>query len=350
MKINIYIPSIAIHPTGGVKIMYEYANRLAQKGHDVLVYNIYTNEFWLYRFPHWLRTIKNDILHRNFRPSWYDLDEKVKCLNIPRLKEKYVRDASISLSTNWALAFPLNELSRQKGKKINLIQGYELWIGNNKEMLHASYRLPIIHVVIADYLADILEKENGIRPPIVYNAIDEIIFNLKTPIETRNPYTISMLFSILEEVKGTQYGLEALRICKKEVPDLRVELFGVHPKPQKIEKWMHYTQKPQNLCALYNSTSIYFTPSNTEGWALPPAEAMTCGCALVCTDIGGHGAYAKKDETALMVKPKDTQDMAEKLLILLKNNEKRISLAKRGNEFIQQFCWEKSIEKIEQLF
>lgn len=349
MKINIYLPAVPLAPVGGYKIMYEYANRFANKGYDVVIYSVYTNAYTQYNYPHWLRMIKNRIRFFNFRPAWFPLNEKIIYKGIPKLKDKYVRDADISFSTNWALTFDLNDLPNSKGKKVNLIQDYELWIGNNQEMLHASYRLPITHVVIADYLADMVEKESGIRPTIIYNGINQDIFNIKTPIEQRNPHTISMLYHT-EERKGTKYGLEALQICKQKIPDLQVELFGVFPTPENLEDWIHYTQKPQDLCSLYNSTAIYFTPSNGEGWALPPAEAMNCGCALVCTDIGGHSAYAKNNETALLVEPKNPQNMAEKLLFLLKNNQERIMLAKKGNEFVQQFNWENAVSKMEKLF
>jgi glycosyltransferase involved in cell wall biosynthesis len=346
MKINIYLPFLPFSSGGGYKVMYEYANCFAEKGYDVIIYHCITSPYLPYAFPHWLRNIKNNLLYPNLRPVWFPLNKNIVCKNIPKLKDKYVRNADVSFSTCWVICAEHNNLSSSKGKKINLIQDYELWIGNNKDMLHASYRLPITHIVIADYLADIVEKESDIRPLIIYNGINQDIFKIKTPIEKRNPYVISMLYHT-DERKGTQYGIEALRMCKKEVPELQVELFGVFPKPENLSEWIHYTQNPHDLCALYNSTAIYFTPSNGEGWALPPAEAMNCGCALVCTNIGGHAAYAKENETALLVEPRNPKDMAEKLLILLKDNEKRIKLAKKGNEFISQFNWESAMSKLE---
>lgn len=345
MQINIILPVIPTSPSGGPKIMYEYANYFAKQGHQVFLYHVCSPRYLKGILPHYLRYLKNEIFHKNFRPRWYDLDKSIKSKNIPRLRNEYIKDANVTFFTNWTIAEEVFELSEKKGKKVNLIQDYELWIGNDKEKLHASYRLPITHVVIADYLADIVEKESGIRPTIIYNGINENIFKLKTTIEDRNSHTVSMLFS-LEERKGSQYGLNALRICKKEIPDLQVELFGIYPKPKELENWINYTQKPKNLCSLFNSTAIYFTPSNGEGWALPPAEAMFCGCALVCTNIGGHAAYAKKDKTALLTNVADPCDMANKLLSLLQDNDKRITLAKEGNKYIKQFNWDKAVSKM----
>ena len=350
MKINIFLPGLPITPGGGYKIMYEYANQFVKLGHDVVIYNVITNSIFEYPHPHWLRYLYYSYKYPHFRPSWYPLLPQIVCRNIPRLHNKFVRNADVAFSTNFALTFELTKLSKNKGAKYNLIQGYETWIPNSDNNLHASYHLPLYHISIADYLADIVEKETNNRPPIVYNGIDNNVFKLQIPIEQKNPFSVSMLYS--EELhKGSLIGLEALRMCKKEIPNLHVELFSVYEKPNHItEDWINFTRKPSNLAELYNLTAIFLSPSNTEGWGLPPTEAMFCGCALVCTNIGGHAAYAKNNETALLVSPQKAEDIAEKLLILLKDNNRRVEIAKKGNVFIQQFSWDTAVHKMLTIF
>ena len=43
-------------------------------------------------------------------------------------------------------------------------------------MLHHTYKLPMIHIVISDFLADIVKRESGISPNIIYNGIDNSVF------------------------------------------------------------------------------------------------------------------------------------------------------------------------------
>ena len=76
--------------------------------------------------------------------------------------------------------------------------------------------------------------------------------------------------------------------------------------------------------------------------ALPPAEAMQCGCALVCTDIGGFALYAKDNETALINKVYDVEQMANNIESLIRDDDLRQKIAKTGNEFIKTFTWEKA--------
>lgn len=348
MKINIVLPSFPIVPVGGVKIMYEYANLFAKSGYDVVVYHSMNIPYVTYHLPFILRKIRYRLFHASGHPKWFSFYKDIEFRIIPFVRDKYVRDADFMFSTMWITAFESCKLSESKGKKINLIQGYELWIGNRIELLHKSYCLPMTHIVIADYLADIVEKESGIRPFIVYNAVNSSIFKIMSKIEERNPFTISMLYSTAE-IKGSKYGLEALRLCKKKVPQLEVLLFGVCSNPHLPETWIHYTREPKDLCSIYNSTAIFFTPSNTEGWGLPATESMFCGCALVCTRVGGHLVFAKDNITALCVEPRNPEDMSEKLIDLLLHKDKRISLAVKGNEYIQKFSWESAFQKIQNI-
>jgi len=348
MKINVILPSFPLRAGGGHKIMYEYANRLAALGHDVIVYHSLFVPYAKYRMPLFLRIIRIKTFHFNSKPQWFDLYDTIQTKTISRISDRTIEDGEIVFSTNFAAAFEIEKLAKCKGAKVNLIQDHELWISSENNIIK-SYKLPINHIVINDYLSKILEDTSAKKPILIYNAIDKKKFYTITPIDQRFNRSICMLYSE-EERKGSMYGLEAIKICKEKYPDLRVSLFGVYKRSVKIPDWIEYNQSPLNLIDIYNRSAIFFSPSNAEGWALPPAEALNCGCALVCTSIDGHAAYALNDETALLVEPKNIQDMADKLSQVLHNSELRITLAENGHNYIQRFSWEQSITKIEKVF
>jgi len=348
MKINVILPSLSLRVGGGTKIMYEYANRLAQSGHEVIVYHSMYVPYTKYRMPLFLRLIRINVFHPNSKPNWFTFENTIRTKTISKINDKTVEDGDIVFSTCFSTAYEVVNLAPNKGKKVNLIQDFEAWI-SSEENIFNSYRLSLHHIVINDYLFKILEDTNKEKPILIYNAIDRKKFYIKTPITDRFERSICMLYS-KEERKGSKYGLEAIKICKEAFPDLKVNLFSVSKKPKDIPDWIDYFQSPTNLIDIYNSSAIFFSPSNGEGWALPPAEALGCGCALVCTDIGGHAAYAIKSETALLVQPKDVFDMADKLCCLLQNNKMRISLAKNGYKYLDKFSWEENIIQIENVF
>jgi len=347
MKINIILPSFPLRASGGHKIMYEYANRLSRLGHEIVIYHSLYVPFVKYNMPLFLRKIRINTFHNNSKPNWFLFETKVRLKTISKIRNFSIEDGDILMSTWFSTNFETMKLPDRKGKKVNLIQGFENWNGHIDKVFE-SYKLPIEHIVISDYLADMVEKQNGKRPRIIYNAIDSTKFHITEKIENRNPYSISMLYSKLP-IKGSDYGIEAFRICKEKYPDLKVTLFSISQRPSNLPNWIKFFQSPPNLIEIYNNSAIFFSPSIGEGWALPPAEAMNCGCALVCTDIGGHATYAINNKTALLVKPQDSVDMAQKLCSLLENTDLRIKFAKQGYEYIKEFTWENSINKMESI-
>ena len=342
LRINIILPFPVTKPIGGAKIMYEYANRLHQLGHQITILHSIKRPYKKSKSPLWYSRLLYKI-RGVARPKWFKLNETIQSVIVPEITGAYVPDGDIVFCTWWEMAYMINGLPASKGKKINLIQDYEIWKGNTG-LVDKSFSLPITHMVIAKYLEKLVEEKAGIHPVYLPNAIDDNIFFISDPIKNRNPLSIIMLYSE-EERKGTVYGIQALEKIKAHFKDTVITLFGVYKRPDHLPHWITYLQKPNNLCQLYNQHSIFFSPSLTEGWALPPAEAMYCGCAVVCTDIGGHQDYAFDNQTALVTVPQKVDDMADKLTILLEDNNKRIQLASAGNQFItQNFSWNRSVQ------
>jgi glycosyltransferase involved in cell wall biosynthesis len=344
MTINFLLPYRTKSPGGGLKVMYEYANHLADRGHDIRVLHLRKRfqrySAWTYPLARWLKNIEN-----SFFPFWFQFHKTCKVRYVRSVTDKDMPDADVIIYTWWELGFDVEKLAPCKGIKVNLIQDYEIWTGNT-EAVHRSYDLKgVLNIVIASGLRDIVSSFTQKPVFILPNAIDTHTFQLMNPIENRNPASLCMMYHI-QERKGTKYGLEALHIVKKRIPGLTVNIFSVFDAPDDLPDWMIFHKKPHNLCQIYNQSAIYITSSLQEGWALPPAEAMHCGCALICTKISGHQDYASK-ETALQVQPQQPQQMAEAIMELISHPDRRIRLAQAGHQFIQQFSWEKSTTLLE---
>jgi glycosyltransferase involved in cell wall biosynthesis len=342
MKLNFVLPFLPSRPVGGAKIMFEYANRLAIMGHEVNIFFSVKRPFKKSRTPIWLRYLLQRMRKKN---PWFVFHSTVKLKVVKEVTNKNLPDADATISTWWQMAYALNDLSSSKGKKINLIQDYEVWTGQENKVKE-SYQLPLIHIVIAKYLSKLVNQLSSRIPIHIPNAIDPTKFYVSNPFEERDVKSIIMMYS-KEPRKGTQFGLTALYELKKKYPDMKVTLFSVYPRPTEIPEWIIFYHKPDNLRELYNKNSIFFSPSNGEGWALPPAEAMCCGCAVVCTDIGGHHDYAIHEQTALLVEPKNSEAMAEALSRLIEDGKLQNKIAGQALELMKEFSWEKSVQKLE---
>ena len=81
------------------------------------------------------------------------------------------------------------------------------------------------------------------------------------------------------------------------------------------------------------------------------AEAMACGCAIVCTDIGGHADYAFDNKTAFLTAPGNVNDIVDKLSLVLHDQPLRMRIAEEGNYFVTaNFNWGSSVDKMEGCF
>lgn len=349
MKINIIIPFIPFKPGGGLRVMFEYANHLVGLGHSVTLY--YPMQVAFIKQPY-LKTLIKFLLYKKKNVNalnWFPLDEKVKVKCIFNINDKAIEDGDIIFSTWWSLMFEIKKLSSQKGFVFNLIQDIENWEGN-EDKVKLSYTIAKSNnLVIANYLYKYISQQIGKPPLQIPFAIDNQRYCVKNAIEQRDRNTICMMYST-EPRKGSNYGLTALEILKIKFPSLSLILFGIGDPPYEFPGWITYYKNHSNLPELYNAASIFLGPSNQEGCALPPMEAMYCGCAVVCTNIDGHKDYAFDGQTAIFANPQDAEDMAKKVGDLLIDNGLRIKIANQGHDFIKNYTWNTSTLKLESFF
>jgi glycosyltransferase involved in cell wall biosynthesis len=355
LRITFLLPLPGTHPIGGFKVVYEYANFLAAGGHHVTIVHpaIFrvdqplhsrlprdaANTIWLY--------LRNRITGE-FRPqSWFKVSPAVRMLWVPSLAERYVPDADVLIATAWETAeWAVNYLPR-KGRKFYLIQHFETWAADPERVLK-TWRMPFEKIVIARWLQEIAE-ELGESAHLIHNGLDFNRFSLDTPIEARDPNSLLLIQHSLEW-KGTAEGRAAFELAQRQHPALKLTLFGLTP-PAEPARGVEFHLNPSQelLRKLYNATAIFLSPSWSEGFGLPAAEALQCGAALVATDIPGSASFAIHEQTALLSPPKSPEAMAENILRLIREPELRVRLAKQGNEFIQQFTWRRAGNALEEV-
>ncbi len=356
LRVTLLVPMPANRPAGGFKVTYEYGNYLAARGHQVNVIHgnlLYVDKPLLALRPkemartlwkYWKLKVTN-----GFRPdSWFTVGPTVNMMWEPSLAAKYLPDADIVIATawetaEWALTYPSS-----KGRLFYLIQHLETWSGPEDRVM-ATWKAPLEKIVIARWLQQIADGL-GERSHLIHNGVDMDKLTMTVPSEDRDPHELLMLYHFVEW-KGSGDGLAAFAIAKQSIPGLRLTLFGIdvapHDLPAGIE--YHHQPSPAKLNELYNRAAIYISPSWTEGWGLPPAEALLCGGAIAVTTGGADEAFAIHNETALVSPIKDPAALAANIVCLVRDNELRLRLACQGRELIRQFTWERSGAAMEAL-
>jgi glycosyltransferase involved in cell wall biosynthesis len=351
LNITFLLPGAPCAPTGGAKVVYEYANRLSHRGHSVTVVHADIIQTDL---PIWKKASRVPVYYyyrafQRFDPGgWFQLDNSVRLLWVPSFSERYIPNADVVIATAWQTAEWAAEYRSTKGERFYLVQHLETWSGPEKRVLD-TWTAPLKKIVISRWLKGIGDRlgENSCYVP---NGLDFDRFRLDIAPEARSPERIMMLYH-RSDWKGSGDGLRALASVKEQVPSLRATLFGVPRRPRHLPDWIDYRCQPAQdvLCNLYNEASIFVAPSWSEGWGLPASEAMMCGAAVAATDIGGHQEFAIHEKTALLSPAKDSEHLAKNILRLIGDSSLRLRLAYGGHGYIQQFSWKRAVDHLESL-
>ena len=356
LRITFLLPLPGTHPIGGFKVVYEYANFFATRGHHVSIVHpaIFRLDQPFAKLPlrSKLRTAREYLQHKlkgTYKPTaWFTLKPAVRLLWVSSLAAKHIPNADIVIATAWETAEWAALYPASKGRKFYLIQHLETWSGPDDRVM-ATWKLPLEKIVIARWLQKVAE-DLGQSAHLIYNGLDFTRFKLQNPIEARDPNQILAIHHSLDW-KGAADALAAFHLAQAQETSLRLTLFGIPPRPADLPASITYHQNPSQeaLAALYNQAAIFISASWTEGFSLPPAEALQCGAAIALTDIEGPASYAFDEQTALLSPVKDPAALAANILRLIRDPNLRIRLAHAGHAHIQQFTWQRAGEAVEQL-
>ncbi|MDK0953733.1 glycosyltransferase family 4 protein [Clostridium perfringens] len=341
MKINFILPFTGL--TGGIRVDFIYCNYLVSRGYDVTCYV----PMIAYKFNHNLfQRIKASVgntLKRGTEVKWFDCNFKIKL--VPKINDFFVRDADFTIATAWPTAYDVYNLNSLKGKKVYLIQGYEIWSGN-KEEVDGSYELDLNRIVITNNLKKIFVDKFSVESYVIYNGLEEseyIISDKKLNCKK----TIMMLYND-DPIKGSKEGIEILNNIYEKY-NIRVILFGVK-KGKDIPDNFEFYENPsrEKLMKLYRESDIYLFTSKHESWGLPAIEAMANKCAVVGNRVGFLNEIAKDEKEALIIDNFDYKLMCEKVENLLNDDEKLKSLQNNGYKLARNFRWKDSFNKFEE--
>lgn len=351
MKINFVLPGI--QNSGGVKVVFEYANRLQEMGHDVfitypgLIDAPVDSKGWKIEAP--LRKFKyalDDIRGIN-EHNWFAL--KVPVYRIPSLEEKYLHSADVIIATHNRTADWVSKLSPRCGEKFYFIQGFEVW-DREPSLVINTWKLPLKKIVISSYLKNIAQDMGEEVVGLIINGLDSKAFYNENPTFNTPPKKILML-SHEDEAKGITDGLKAFEIAKNKFPYLELTMFGVRQARADMPPGTSYYQNPSQakIRDLYCEADIYLFPSRQEGFGLTPMEAMACAAAVVTTNVGGIPDYTISGETALVTEPNNPKQLAEGIIKLTENPSWLKEIAIAGQKQVSQISWDKAVVEFEEV-
>jgi len=350
-KATFILPGYGTFPIGGFRVIYEYATRLSQRGWCIYV----VHPMFLpidkvlplrVKILNFCRLMKHRIIGFYLPEKWFKIGKKVKMLCVKDLQEQYIPDADYVVACPVQSASFVNSYSPKKGKKIYFIQHFEDWVFS-KEDVEKTWKYPMKKIVIAKWLQEIAENLNE-TAVYIPNGLDFSFFMMQTPFEQRFQKSISFLCHDLAW-KGTRIAIEAVKALKEKYPELKVLAFSAYQKPDYFPGFIeyHYNPAQEKIREIYNNSAIFISPSLAEGWPLPPAEAMMCGCVVIATDIGGHREYIEDDINGFLCKPASPESIIEKVEYVFSNPLIAQRISKTAPASLKKFDWNSRVDLFE---
>lgn len=339
--------------SGGDRVISIYAERLQRRGHQVTaVASGYPNP----RLREHLRSLRRE--HRLARKHEYgkshftDSPVPHKRLETYRpVVDSDVPDADVVISTWWETAEWVAKLSPQKGAKACFLQHYEAFEYTPKKRVDATWRLPLHKITISNWLVDLAKyKFEDTNISLIYNSVDTEQFHAP-PRERHAVPTVGMLYHHAPW-KGVPVSLEALEQVRKEFPNLRLVTFGSTDIAERLplpDYATHVTSPEQDkIKDLYAQCDVWLCGSQSEGFHLPPLEAMACRTPVVSARVGGPIDIIKDGVNGYLADVGDATALAEhvKTVLRLPNDEWR-KMSDAAYATATQYTWDDATDLFE---
>jgi len=198
-----------------------------------------------------------------------------------------------------------------------------------------EYLLPLRHVVFGEHLAAPLRARTDEDSDVVDLALDDV-FRVTVPPRGR-PGPRKVLFQAQAETpRDSELGLRALERVKTEAPDVEVILFGATDAELGeipfTARTLGSIDQDGRAAILNEAHALLDVSSNDSVLSL---EARACGCAVV--DLHDFVGTATPEE------------LANAVLRLTRDDDKRVRLAERGIATAADMTWERSGAQLEKI-
>ena len=219
----------------------------------------------------------------------------------------------------------------QKAKRVITVSRY------NKNYLIQKYKMP----------PDKIE--------VIHCGID---INFFKPAKDSNKENIILTVARLHPVKGLEYAIKACALLKQKANRFKYFIVGEGSEHSKLEHLIRNLQLQdyvflegarvkEEVLKYYQKAKIFILPSITEGLPVSLMESMACKVPVIATKICGVPELVEDGINGYLVPPKDVQQLAQKMEILLNNPELCEKFGNQGRKKVEaEFNLKKEVKKL----
>lgn len=210
---------------------------------------------------------------------------------------------------------------------------------------------------MADYIFATTEHERDVFVSAGYDLnkifIIPNLITTKLQFKELNEYSKPPIFGVIgrfEPVKGFDIFIQACGILLDKGYDFRVKIAGTpqiqyldeYKRLKKLVKVLNLDDRVDfmgwvdNKDEFYNNIDIFVLPSNHESFGIVLLEAMMYSKPIITSLAEGPKDIFKNTDAAIAFTPTDYNELAEKMIELLKNPDEAKKIAKNGYELVNK--------------
>jgi glycosyltransferase involved in cell wall biosynthesis len=201
-------------------------------------------------------------------------------------------------------------------------------------------------IFVTDTGMDKLKKRSKIYATIP-NGIDRELLEIDS--EEKDDY-ILFLSRIDTYTKGLDILLDAFVSISSRFDGLKLVLAGyefnkvselINRVPKELRERVSYAGFVMGAekMNLLSGAKVFVLPSRHEAHPVSILEALACGKAVIASDIPELG-YIAKEGIGLTCKSGSSQDLADKLSVILEDKNLRKQLGDKGRIYASKFLWD----------
>ncbi len=299
--------------------------------------------------------------------SDFEQEAKRRNLNLHFLKQNHFYDPTLILQTKELIKSHNFNIIQTHGHKANFIARFvkrkiqipwvcfvhgwtdedlkiRLYNRIDRWAIKSAHRI----VAVSEAMKAKLVK-NGIPDPkitVIYNAIEDNGFyrdppdpDLKKQFAANSDTLLVGVIGRLSREKGQRIFLEGWEKVCRQLPNAKAILVGDGPDRKMLEGMcvqrglkdkVIFVGHQVNPHPFYRILDLVVMPSLSEGLPNVPLEALAHKKPIVATSVGGTPEVIEDGRNGILVKPGDSRSLADAVLEMLMNSEKRNLMAADG--------------------